>query len=49
MQLALKAELGIDLPSLRLEVHFDDLENSHYSRTFDVEFTIISETFGFDE
>jgi hypothetical protein len=35
-------QLEIDIPSLELEVHYDDMENTHYSKKFDVVFSITS-------
>ncbi len=31
-----------DFPSMMLEVHYDDLENYHYSKKFDVSFLVLS-------
>src|SRR6266498_1601927 len=32
----LDSELRIDFPSMKLDVHYDDVEDSHYSKSFDV-------------
>jgi len=41
-QLGDLSQLEIDIPSLELEVHYDDMENSHYSEKFEVLFSIRS-------
>ena len=38
----------VDFPSVELELHYDDVETSHYSKKFDVIFSTTSESF-FDE